>query len=399
MRIGIMARAYDEKGGIGVYTRNIIRELLTIDKHNEYFIYFKNPALVGSFADCANATERYILGKNKLWWDQVSIPRAAKRDAVDLIFHTKFTAPLFCRAKRVMVVHGADWFLPKFANVYNRSDVLYIRAIMPLYFRACSKVLSVSNYSTDGFLKAMPQFRGRVITSYFGPQKGFKKIYDREQLELIRRRYRLPEKFILTVIRYDPGTPNTRKNAGNILKAYSLLKKHHGVEHKFVIVGKDCHRYGAEHRIDELGIAEDVIFTGLVDQSDLPAFYNLAALYLYPTIIEAFPIPITEAMSCGTPIITSHGTGLEELAGDAALKVDPRDPVAIAEAAHRVLTDSGLAEQLSKRGLERAKIFSWRRCAEQTLGVFNDVMAQSVATASKDKPWKEEARPLKAANH
>ena len=143
------------------------------------------------------------------------------------------------------------------------------------------------------------------------------------------------------------------------------------------MVGKDCNRFGEDYKIDELGIADDVMFPGLIDQKDLPGFYNLASLYLYPTIIEAFPIPITEAMTCGTPIVTSRGTGLEELAGDAALKVNPLDPEEIAEAVHRVLTDLSLAGQLSQRGLERAKMFSWKRCARQTLSVFEEVVGRS----------------------
>jgi glycosyltransferase involved in cell wall biosynthesis len=380
MRIGIMARAYDEKGGIGVYTRNIIRELLAIDQHNEYFIYFKNPTLLGSIKGYPNATGRYVPGKHKLFWDQIAIPRAARRDQIDLIFHPKFTAPLFGPAKRIMVVHGADTLLAGYAKEYTRFDVVYDRLIRPLYFKACAKVLSISNYSTDGNAHAIPRYKDRLITTYFGPHSAFKPIHDREKLETIRRRHRLPEKFILTVIRYDPGTPNTRKNAGNMLKAYALLKNDRKIEYKFVVVGKDCHRYAAEHRIDELGIENDVIFPGLVDQGDLPAFYNMAALYLYPTIIEAFPVPITEAMACGTPIVTSHGTGLEEIAGDAALKVNPLNPIEIAEAAYRLLTDKALARDLIERGFERSKLFNWERCARQTLDVFESVVGSQATT-------------------
>jgi glycosyltransferase involved in cell wall biosynthesis len=380
MRIGIMARSYDEKGGIGVYTRNIIRELLAIDPHNEYFIYFKNPALLGSIQGHPNATERYVPGRHKLLWDQVAIPRVARRDRVDLIFHPKFTAPLFASAKRIMVVHGADTMLAEYAKEYKLFDVVYDRTIRPLYFKVCVKVLSISNYSTEGNARTIPRFKERLVTTYFGPHAGFEPIHDREHLETIRRRYELPETFILTVIRYDPGTPNTRKNAGNMLKAYALLKNDRKVKHKFVVVGKDCHRFAAEHRIDRLGIENDVIFPGLVNQSDLPAFYNMASLYLYPTIIEAFPVPITEAMACGTPIVTSHGTGLEELAGEAALKVNPLNPVEIAEAAHRLLTDSVLARQLIERGFERSKLFSWERCARQTLEVFESVAGSQATT-------------------
>ena len=373
MRIGIMARSYDEKGGIGVYTRNIIRELLAIDSQNEYFIYYKNLALCGSFSDCPNVTERYVRGKFKLYWDQIAIPRATRRDGVVLIFHPKFTTPLFTRAKRIMVVHGADTMLPEFAKEYRRFDVWNHRLLRPLYFRACAKVISTSHFSTEGFVRSLPRYRDRLVTIYYGPHPGFKPQPDQAKLESIRRRYDLPESFILSVIRYDPGTPNTRKNAGNMLKAFALLKKNYGLPHKFVIVGKECHRYATEHRIDQLGIADDVIFPGLVNQRDLPGFYNLAALLLHPSIIAAFPVPVAEAMACGTPIVTSHGTGLEEIAGDAALKVNPLHPEEIAKAAHRLITDPRLVRDLIQRGFARSKLFRWEKCARQILNVFDQV--------------------------
>lgn len=385
MRIGIMARAYDEKGGIGVYTRNIIQELLKLDTQNEYFIYYKNPALLGSVRDYPNVIERYVPGKAKLYWDQIAIPRAARRDQVDLIFHTKFTVPLLTSAKRIMVVHGADTMMPEYAKEYRRFDVLNHKIMRPFYFRSCSKVFSVSNYSTECFARAIPRYQDRLVTIYFGPHARFKPIHDQQNLAEIRSRYQLPEKFILTVIRYDAGTPNTRKNAGNMLRAFASLKNKFGIEHKFVVAGKDCDRYGEEHRIDELGIANDVLFPGLVDARDLPAFYNLAALLLYPTIIEAFPGPITEAMACGTPIVTSHGTGLEELAADAALKVNPLDPEEIAEAAHRLINDHTLAQELIERGFERSKLFTWEKCARETLHMFEEVMSPSKIAVCREK--------------
>ncbi|MEJ2080226.1 MAG: glycosyltransferase family 1 protein [Acidobacteriota bacterium] len=374
MRIAIMARSFDEKGGIGVYTRNIIRELLTLDTQNKYFVYFRNRDLLGSLQGFPNVLERHVPGRFKVTWDQVAVPLAAKRDRVDLIFHPKFTVPLFASARRIMVMHGAATMLPNYAKEFNRFDVVYNRLVRPYYFGACSKILCVSKCTTEGFAHAIPRYKDRLITTYFGPHAAFRPIQDRKELEAVRGRYGLPEKFILTVIRYDTGTPNTLKNAGNMFKAFALLKKDRRVEHQFVVVGKDCDRYGTEHRIDELGIAEDVLFPGFVEQRDLPAFYNLASLYLYPTIIEAFPVPITEAMACGTPIVTSHGTGLEELAGDAALKVNPLCPEEIAEAAYRLLTDKDLARRLVERGFERSKLFSWKKCAQKTLQVFREVV-------------------------
>jgi glycosyltransferase involved in cell wall biosynthesis len=376
MRIAIMMRSADEAGGIGVYARNIVEELLKLDHDNEYILFYKSEKHLGRYAEFANCREVFLPGGNKAIWDQLTIPRAAKKAKADLIFNPKFTVPLVTSCKTVMVVHGADWFVPPYDEVYTTIDNFYIKRVMPLYFRKADYISSVSNYSTDGFVNAFPWCKDKIKTIYFGPNKIFKRISDTQTLETVRTKYNLPEDFILTVIRYDPGARNTRKNFKGMAEAYSLYKKMGGTE-KFVVVGRDCDRYAQEHDLKALGIEEDVIFTGLVPQADLPAFYSLAKLYLYTTIIEAFPIPTTEAMICGCPIVTSNGTGLEELTHGVSLAVDPLDSQAIADAINKVLSDENLQQEMREKGFERSKIFSWEKCAVETLEIFQKLVVES----------------------
>jgi glycosyltransferase involved in cell wall biosynthesis len=117
------------------------------------------------------------------------------------------------------------------------------------------------------------------------------------------------------------------------------------------------------------------VFPGYLDQADLPAIYTASELLLYPSNLEAFPIPITEAMRCGVPIVTSRINGLAEIAGDAAILVDPGNPADIADGICRVLTEPGLRELLSARGLERARLFSWESCARRTLEILERVVS------------------------
>lgn len=376
MRIAIMMRSADEAGGIGVYARNIVEELLKLDHENEYVLFYKSEKHVGRYSRFANCREVLLTGKNKAIWDQVTIPRAARHEKIDLIFNPKFTVPLFTRCKTVMVVHGADWFVPPYDEVYTTLDNFYIKRVMPLYFRKADFISSVSDYSTDGFVKAFPWCKKKIRTIYFGPNKLFRPISDEQTLGAVRSKYNLPEKFILTVIRYDPGTRNTRKNFKGMAEAYSLYKKMGGKE-KFVVVGRDCDRYGEDHDLKGLGIQDDLIFPGLIPQADLPAFYSLAKLYLYPTIIEAFPIPTTEAMACGCPIVTSNGTGLVELTHGVSLAVDPLDSQAIADAMKKVLDDEGLQQEMREKGFERSKIFSWEKCAVETLEIFKNLVNEN----------------------
>lgn len=376
MRIGIMMRSADEVGGISVYARNIVEELLKIDAANTYVLFYKTDKHLGRYKHYPNCRELLLPGRSKAIWDQVQIPRAARREKVDLIFNPKFTVPLFTRCKTVMVVHGADWFIPPFDEVYNSLDVFYIKRVMPLYLRKADFVTSVSDYSTDGFVQAFPWLRDKIKTVYFGPHRNFRVIEDRDRLESVRARYNLPQEFILTVIRYDHGTKNTRKNFPGMVEAYAKYKRMGGKE-KFVVVGRDCDMYARENDLEGLGVKEDVLFPGLVDQEDLPAFYNLASLYLYTTIIEAFPIPTTEAMACGCPIVTSDSTGLKELTEGVSVAVEPTDTDAIAGAISKVLSDPALQKEMRAKGLERSKMFSWEKCARQTLEIFERLAGSS----------------------
>ncbi len=372
MRFGIMMRSADEAGGISVYARNMVEELLQLDKSNEYVLFYKTDKHFGRYSKYENCREVLLPGGNKAVWDQIKIPMAARREKIDLLFNPKFTVPLLTKCKTVMVVHGADWFIPPYDEVYTTLDNFYIKRVMPLYFRKADYITSVSDYSTDGFVSAFPWCRDKIQTIYFGPNKIFKPIDDEIELSKIKENYSLPDKFFLTVIRYDHGARNTRKNFKGMAEAYSLYKKMGGKE-KFVVVGRDCHLYGDEYDLDSLGIKGDVLFPGLVSQADLPAFYSLAELYLYPTIIEAFPIPTTEAMACGCPIVTSDGTGLKELTDGVSITVDPTDSEAIARAIMKVQSDPALKHDMIQKGFERSKIFSWKKCARETLRIFNEL--------------------------
>jgi glycosyltransferase involved in cell wall biosynthesis len=368
MRIGIMLRSMLEQGGVGVYSRYITQELLQLDQQNQYVLFYRSPANLGEFASYPNVIERVVQAPNKALWDQVAIPYACWRDQVDVVFHPKFTVPLLAPCKSVMVLHGAGWFMADTRKFWNALDLKYVRMMMPVYCRRASAVLAVSQITTDTFNRVLGLPPGKIRTVYFGPGKHFRRIHDTAELERVQRKYDLPARFILTLSGHDRGT---RKNIKGILNAYQI---HHGkTPHKLVVGGKGCERFRTEYAIPEDGYGRDIHFPGWIDQKDLPAIYSLADLFLYPSFSEAFPIPITEALACGTPIITSTLNGLREIAGDAALAVDATVPEAIAEALGRVLMNPELRATLATRSLVRSELFNWEKCARQTLQILESV--------------------------
>ncbi len=373
MRIGIMLRSIDEKGGVGVYTRNIVKELLQLDKNNEYILFYANPANVGLFSDQANVREVWVRGRSKAAWDQLAIPRACRMEKIDILFHPKFTVPLFAPCKAVMVVHGADWLIPEQARFYSWWDVKYMRIMLPFYFRKSSAVISVSQETTDNFNRILGLPAGKIQTIYFAPARHFKRVTDPVVLEQVRVRYQLPDRFIFTLTKRKGGD---RKNLGQIFKAYVCYHERTQRPHKLVIGGKDCHLFRDEYAIPREGYGKDILFPGWIDQSDMPAVFSLADLFLYPSNLEAFPIPLTEAMACGTPVLTSNVNGLREIASDAALLIDPGDTERIANGMARILSNPELQESLSRKGLERSSLFSWDDCAKNTLALLERVAVQ-----------------------
>jgi glycosyltransferase involved in cell wall biosynthesis len=376
MRIGVMLRSIDEKGGIGVYAANIVRELLERDRRNHYVLYYRTAENLGRFAEFENVTERHVRAPHKAAWDQLAIPVACASDGIDVLFHPKFTVPLLAPCKTVMVVHGADWFMPDQAVFYHPWDVRYIRTVMPLYFKKASLVLSVSELTTRNFETALDLAPGKIKTVYFGPARHFAPVDSLDVRETVRERYRLPERFIFTLTKL--GDRN-RKNFGGLAEAYAIYHRMATDPLPLVVGGKDCHELRKQYLIPDDQWGADIHFPGWIDQADLPAVYSEAELFLYASNLEAFPIPVTEAMACGTPIVTSSVNGLEEIAGEAALLVDPGRPEAIAEALVAVEADPDLRCALSSKGLDRSRMFTWERCAERTLRLLEAVGEKEVA--------------------
>ena len=372
MKIGIMLRAIDEKGGVGVYARNIVQELLKLNSGHEFVLFYRQPTNLGLFADRDDVTELHVPGRNKIYWDQVVIPKVCRAAGVDLLFHPKFTAPFLAPCPVVMVVHGADWFMPDQHQFYSWLDVRYIRTIMPLYFRKCSRVISVSKLTTENFYSALNLPEGKLKTIYFGPAAHFTRVNDLGHRRAILQKYDLPQQYLLTLTKL---TGDRRKNLSNLLAGYAHYHEIADEPLPLVVGGQDCEQLREQYKIPFTDYGADIIFPGWLDQMDLPAIYSQATAFIYPSNLEAFPIPLTEAMACGTPFVTSDVNGLREIGGDAGLFVPPADVVAIGQAIKQLAESPVLQKQLKEKGLARSLKFDWRRCAEETLAV----LAQSGA--------------------
>ena len=195
-----------------------------------------------------------------------------------------------------------------------------------------------------------------------------------EAVAAVRTRYGLPDRYLLCV-----GTIEPRKNLGRVLAAFERLHAERLTD-ALVIVGKRGWLYDDFFaQLEHSPAKHAVIFPGFVPDADLPAVYAGSQALAFPSEFEGFGLPVLEAMACGAPVVCSNTSSLPEVAGDAALLVDPDDVAAITAALRRVLADADLAAELRRRGLAQAARFSWQRTAQETLAVYRQLIGDAHA--------------------
>lgn len=362
MKIGVMLRGVDKQGGTGVYARNLLPYLFELGSGHSWRLIYQSEDQRNFFDVPAGGEQAVLTAKSAVYWDQVLVPRYAQRDNLDVIFNTKFTLPLrpLPGVSRVMALHGASWYV--IPECYDWWDVWQIRLLMPLYCRTADFLVSNSECTTKDYIQLVGADPQKIVTIPLAPAEDFRRIESRDLLEDVREKYALPKRFVLSVAAYDP-----RKNVPRLMEAFAASDIPEEVH--LVVVGRDCERYKSELPGLAQQLGERLFFPGWVEQEDLPAFYNLAEVFLFPSLYEEFGIPNCEAMACGTPIITAETGAPPTIVGDAGILVDPLDIEEMAGALEQVVRDASLKKRLSVAAIERSKDYSWRRTASRTLDV------------------------------
>jgi glycosyltransferase involved in cell wall biosynthesis len=214
---------------------------------------------------------------------------------------------------------------------------------------------------------ALPEAKIKVI--YEAPAPTFQPVSDPANLARVKQQYHLPQKFILNV-----GTIEPRKNLSRLLEAFQPLLAD-WPDLKLVLIGKKGWLYESFfQRLQALGLEERVIFPGYVAEADLPAFYQLAEVFVFPSLSEGFGLPPLEAMACGVPVVSSNSSSLPEVVGEAGLLVDPTDTGALHQALRRILADGDLRTELRRRGLVQARKFSWQRAVDELEEIYQSLL-------------------------
>jgi len=376
-RIGIDARFLLH--GVGRYVEELLTHLARLDTRHAYHVFTRRsrrepPPLRALWGD------RFfeIAGKGSLYGPagQLRIPYQSARRGLELFHATSFPSPLLRVCPLVVTIHDQAprldrRRLPFRTGLRGFSARAYYDFMNGYAMRSADHIITVSEQARRDILRFHPYLPAEKISViYHGISETFAPADGVEQAR-VRTRHRLPESYFLYL-----GTVNPGKNLVRVLEAFDALRREPGWTHKLVAVARRDPRYEEFYRYWERYPGRDaVVLLDYVDKPDLPGLYSGAHALVFPSEHESFGFPLLEAFACGTPVITSNVSALPETAGGAALLVDPYSVHAIASACRELARNEPLRRELIAKGMRRTRDFSWLRCAEQTLAVYEGVLS------------------------
>lgn len=378
MRIGIPLFGCDGgRSGIGRYLQQTLNELQRQAPRHRLL-------LIGSSADAATfgrdvSADVTLVGRPlcgrapNLLWHQTALPVIAARARLDLLFMPAANRrlPLWSPCPTVGTVH--DLSALRLPGKYDRTHDMYIRHVLPRLVRRLSRVVTVSESSRRDIaaLAGIPSERITVVPNGVDTER-MRPTPRAVALRKLAHRIPVDRPYLLYVSRVEhPG-----KNHVRLIEAFAQMKAAPAVPHRLVLAGPLRERAEiVQAAAEESGVGADIIFTDFMPDEELPALYAAADALIFPSLYEGFGIPLLEAMACATPVAAARTSSLPEVAGEAAVYFDPRDPADMAAAVRRLLHTPGLRRRMVGAGLARVRHFSWRESARRLLQVFEDAAA------------------------
>ncbi|MBN1494982.1 glycosyltransferase family 4 protein [Candidatus Peregrinibacteria bacterium] len=364
MLIGIDFReALGKRAGKGYYAYHLVSEILKQDKENQYVLYTSKP--VHEFESHPNVLVKIITKKSFLW--HLAVLKHSYKENVQVFFSpTSYIIPALHnpqKIKVVMTVHDLVAFL--FPEIHNKKALFTERVFLKKALGKASRVFAVS-LNTKRDLITQFFIPNELVSIVHNAASNNFKVMPHEELKDFKRKNNLPEKFIFAA-----GTLEPRKNFTMLIRCFAQILKEFP-DYKLIIAGSKGWYYDEIFTTaEELKLEDKVKFLGYVTEEELIKLYNLAEIFVYPSLYEGFGIPPLEAMKCGCPVITSNTSSLPEVAGDAAIKINPKKEKELTEAITKLLKNSDLKKELTRRGLEQCQKFSWEKSAQEAVKLFN----------------------------
>lgn len=368
MVIGIDASrtAGSNRTGTENYALHLIRAMVAGAGAHDFRLYFNAPPPAGLFPASPHLSHRVIPWPRL--WTHVRLSLELTRHQPDVLFVPSHVLPLMCPVPAIVTVHDLGYLA--YPETHGRFECWYLDWTTRRHARVAAHLLADSEATRRDLIQHYGADPDRITVVYPGLDPAFRPTNDPNQLAAVRSRYDIHSDYVIHV-----GTLQPRKNLHRLLDAFERIDNSQLIidnsQLQLVLAGKPGWLAG-DLVARATAMPNRVRLLGHVDQPDLPALISGARALAMPSLYEGFGLPVLEAMACGTPVVASNVSSLPEVAGDAALLVDPHDTDALAEALARSLTDEDLHAELRRRGLQRAQQFTWHRAAQQTLAVLEN---------------------------
>lgn len=361
--------------GFGRYIENFLNAHITRTSSHNFIIYGNQHTQFPNTN--SNYTFKVIQEKNTLWWDQVAIVNALRQDLVDLFFTPYDKIPISAPCPVVITIH--DLLYQYVSDLTGLKRYIYntlYRLQRGYMARHAARVLTVSEHSRQDIAKYYGLDANQITITHNAVSNRFHPNISKTNIDQVKKKYGLTAPYIFNLNNFKP-----HKNPRGVIEAYAQLSTQVQQHTHLVIGGKhNAFTPPLQQHVAQLGISNQVIFPGMIDDADLPAIYAGAKLFVIASFYEGFGIPPLEAMACATPVISSHATSLPEVVGDAGMLVDPHNIQALSASIDRLLQDENLRHNYIQNGLQRVTQFSQEKIAGQILKALEETAGQTEGT-------------------
>ncbi|MDD5566797.1 MAG: glycosyltransferase family 1 protein [Patescibacteria group bacterium] len=397
MRIGIDCRTIlnpktGERAGVGHYSYYLVKNLLALDKKNEYVLFFDYRFKDPREFQQRNVKIRYFpFSQYKKFlpfsYSHMLITAFLNREKLDIFHSPANVIPYTYSRPSIVTVH--DLAIYRHPEWFPRGQKFSVSILVPHSLQRARRIIGVSQATKNDIVKIFKIPEGKIKVIH----EGMKLEKCPGDAKGLGKKYGLPGQYLLYV-----GTLEPRKNLVRLVSAYHNLiaRQKHLVKYKLVLAG---HRGWQSDlifkKIKELGLTNQVAYLNYIPHLDKLALIKNATAFVFPTLYEGFGLPVLEAMCLGTPVITSNVASIPEVAGQAAFLINPRNERELTEAMRKVLNSDSLRQRMSSAGLVQAKKFSWHKCAEETLKVYAEEFAKIVQQRKKKEQPQEKNKKAK----
>lgn len=376
MKIAVNLLPIREKlGGGGKYSQMILSEISKIDIENDYYLFVSEKGKINFQINkknfkfiIANFNPESVL--SRIFWEQIIFPIKLKLLKPDLVFVPAVAIPFLFKGKFLTTIHDIAYKKNKLKYSWLRSK--YISFVTAISLKKSDTIFTVSDFSKHEIENEFKVKQKKILITYNGVNEGFFKVYDQNQILDFKKRFNLPNKFILYVGAIEPG-----KNLDKLFIAFSILSEEYTDFRLVLTSGIGWSQSVLFDLIDKLNLRSKIIFLPYIQDKELPFLYKSATLLAYLSEYEGFGIPVLEAMASGIPVITSNSDAIKEFAGDAVLSVNPSIIEEVVSGLRKIIDDTKYNEQLVKTGLQRARNFTWNRSAQIILDRINSYNANN----------------------